>query len=514
MLSISKDLVIKIAKSLTFVLSIIFFSFLIFRLDSLNHKVEAVSETRYLRNSTSTVNGLSAFELGTSQTSTSTSTTHTSSTGNGNQNLVVYFGIRVWERSSSGVETEITSGSPVAQVSRSIDGSGIQSSIWTPPTIDLTNTDSLIVRVYIQTGTQGWNQGGTLSNFSTEQLGALSLQASQWTVYYFTERTSFSGTPASSRSSTGTFYWGSATHNSRIENFSYSSPITTIGTEGTQVSDIYANSNDTYIGGAFTFVRNESTGAITSIKLTQTGTVASSNLTDLRLYYKQESTCSSTIPVDATLFNTSPGTFSSGSSTVTGSMPISTSKTCLYVRLDIGSGASADETVEIEITNPSTDVITTGSSVEPATTIAINGTSTIVFQAIVAISIETDGTVDYGILPATESKSTIDLSDTQTIRNTGNVNIDLDIKSSNAIGGVDWTLGSNYGNDIFIHEYSNNSGSVWNKFLVADQYYALTSSALLPDETLNIDTKITVPSLTSDFVEKNITITILASESI
>ncbi len=289
----------------------------------------------------------------------------------------------------------------------------------------------------------------------------------------------------------------------------------TVDTTGTQVLEIQEGSQNAHIGGAFTFQRSTGSTTVTSITISNTGTILDSNLTDVRLYYKQEATCSSTIPIDASLFNSAGGTFSSGSSTVTGSMSIGTSQTCVYVRMDIGIGANIDDTLDIQIANPSTQVISSSGSVTPSTAVTISGTTTVIVQIIeVAISIETDGTVDYGILPATESKSTIDLSDTQTIRNTGNVNIDLDIKSSNAIGGVDWTLGSNYGNDIFIHEYSNNSGSVWNKFLVADQYYALTSQALLPDETLNIDTRITVPSLTSDFVEKNITITILASESI
>ncbi len=230
------------------------------------------------------------------------------------------------------------------------------------------------------------------------------------------------------------------------------------------------------------------------------------------MYYKQESTCSSSIPGDATLFNSSPGSFSSGFSTVTGTIPTTTSKVCVYARLDIGGSANLGETIELEITNPSTDVQTTANIVTPSSPVSISGTSTIAFQPIVSISIETDGDIDYGILPATESKSTIDLSDTQTIKNTGNVNINLSVKSTNALGGTSWTLGSNYGNNIFVHEYSSNSGSEWNKLLVADQYYTLTTG-LTPLNTQDVDFRITVPSLTTDYLEKNITITILATES-
>jgi hypothetical protein len=288
-----------------------------------------------------------------------------------------------------------------------------------------------------------------------------------------------------------------------------------VGSTGTQVLQVQEGTQNVHIGGAFTLQRETGSTTVTSITISNTGTIADSNLTDVRLYYKQEGTCSSTIPIDASLFNSTGGTFSSGSSTVTGSMTIGTSQTCVYVRMDVGTGANVDDTIEIQITNPSTQVVASAGTVTPSSAVTISGSTTIIVQVIdVAISIETDGTVDYGILPATESKSTIDLTDTQTIRNTGNVDIDLDIKSSNAIGGVDWTLGSNYGSDIFVHEYSNNSGSVWNKFLVANQYYTLTSSALTPDSTLDVDLRITVPSLTTDYQEKSITLTILATESI
>lgn len=182
-------------------------------------------------------------------------------------------------------------------------------------------------------------------------------------------------------------------------------------------------------------------------------------------------------------------------------MSVGTSQVCLYVELDVSSDANIGDTIEIQITNPSTQVVASLGTVSPSSPVAINGTTTIDATGIVSISIETDGDIDYGILPATESKSTIDLSDTQTIKNTGNVNINLSVKSTNALGGTSWTLGSNYGNNIFVHEYSSNSGSEWNKFLVADQYYTLTTG-LTPLNTQDVDFRITVPSLTTDYLEK------------
>lgn len=92
-------------------------------------------------------------------------------------------------------------------------------------------------------------------------------------------------------------------------------------------------------------------------------------------------------------------------------MSVGTSQVCLYVELDVSSDANIGDTIEIQITNPSTQVVASLGTVSPSSPVAINGTTTIDAMGIVSISIETDGDIDYGILPATESKSTIDLSD-------------------------------------------------------------------------------------------------------
>ncbi|PKN02738.1 hypothetical protein CVU76_01740 [Candidatus Dojkabacteria bacterium HGW-Dojkabacteria-1] len=511
MLSVSKDFVLKIVKTSALVFISFFLSFFLSSLNPLVKPVEATSETRYFRGDTQTVNGLSAYQLGTAQSNTRR-TTFYQLTGDGGSSLVTW-GIRVWKRTSGGVETEITSGSPVATVERSGNGAGTQLGYWSPPPTILNTTDSIVIRVYIQVGTSGWQQGGTPPVFTTNQLGNTLLGQEEWTVIYYTTRTSRTTGGQAGRYTQGDFDWGTSTYNSRIENFTHYTPTTTVGTSGTQNSQTYPNTNDFNIGGSFTFVRNEGSGNVTSITISHTGSVSSSNLSDLKLYYKQESSCSTSKPVDATLFNSTPGSFSSGSSTVTGSMSVGATQTCLYVQLDIGSGAQIGETIEIQITNPSTQVTVASGVVTPATAVVITGTTTIAEAPIVSISIETDGDIDYGILPATESRSTIDLSDTQTIKNTGNVNIDLQIKSTNAFGGVPWELSSTYGNDTFVHEYSTDSGSLWNKFFISDQYFSLISG-LTPTSTQNVDFRITVPSLTTDYLEKNITITILATESI
>lgn len=319
-------------------------------------EVLAVTETRYMRSDTQTINSLSAYQLGTTQTSSSLSTTVSSPTGNGQQDQTVYWGIRVWQRNSAGTETELTSGTPVAQVSRT-SGVGIQSATWTAPSTTLATTDSIVVRVYIQVGTGGWQQGGTIADFTSEQLGSTRLDNQTWTIYYYTEYYTFSSTPASRRYTSGTFHWGASSTDSRITNFTHSVPIVTVGTTGTQRLAAHAGDSNIYIGGAFTFIADQSSTNVTSITVSNTGTVADSDLSNLILYYKQEATCSTSVPVDATQFNSTAGSFSSGSSTVTGTMAVGTAQVCVYARLNVGSGAAVDETIEIEITDPSSDVL-------------------------------------------------------------------------------------------------------------------------------------------------------------
>lgn len=153
-------------------------------------------------------------------------------------------------------------------------------------------------------------------------------------------------------------------------------PTVTVGTTGTQVTSTDQNTSNLYIGGAFTFVRNVTSTSVTSITVSETGTISDANISGLILHYKQEATCSTSIPGDATQFNSTPGTFSSGSSTVTGSMTVGTSQICMYVEVDIGA-ASGGNTIEIQITNPSTQVSVAVGAVSPATAVAISGTTTV-----------------------------------------------------------------------------------------------------------------------------------------
>jgi hypothetical protein len=130
--------------------------------------------------------------------------------------------------------------------------------------------------------------------------------------------------------------------------------------------------------------------------------------------------------------------------------------------------------------------------------------------AIISISIITDKTVNYGILDFGGSKSTIQTLDTQTVKNEGNMAEDLTIKTTNAIGGVGWTLGAAVGTNVYVHEFSINAGVGWTKFVIPDSYQAMVSNIGV-SATQIFDLRLTAPNL-SDAILKAISITIMASQ--
>ncbi len=129
---------------------------------------------------------------------------------------------------------------------------------------------------------------------------------------------------------------------------------------------------------------------------------------------------------------------------------------------------------------------------------------------VISVTITTDGTISYGILNFGGQKSTIDVSDTQTAKNDGNIAEDFTITTSNAAGGTGWTLGSSSGINVFVHEFSTTGGSSWIKFTTADSYQSFVTN-VAANTTQNFDLRVTTPS-SSDAVSKTITVTILATQ--
>ena len=173
-------------------------------------------ETRYFTRNSVTVNDLSCYELRLTQTGTALSISINSYSGS--VSVTQYLGIRVYKRTSAGVETEITSG--VSAIA-SGDASGIISATWACPSTALNSTDSIVVRVYGDSFTPPTTLRGT---WTTQQLNALSLDAATWTVYYYLRR-------VYDLKYDETYYYFSldtATYNSRIENFTWTPVVVVV----------------------------------------------------------------------------------------------------------------------------------------------------------------------------------------------------------------------------------------------------------------------------------------------
>ena len=125
-----------------------------------------------------------------------------------------------------------------------------------------------------------------------------------------------------------------------------------------------------------------------------------------------------------------------------------------------------------------------------------------------------DGGVTYGSVAegGTASTTPSGLNDTQVVTNDGNVAEQINIKTSTAVGGTAWTVGSTASTDVFVHSFTTTTAYVWQILGVADTYETASSSVAVSG-TLNIDLKIDVPTSSTDTTEKTITVTVQAVEA-
>ena len=170
-------------------------------------------ETRYMRSDNQTVNGVTAYKLGTSESGTLVELWIA-------QSSTVYVGIRVSVIHSDGSETRLdTQASGVvimsagtAQTTTLSAGYSILNDVALSP------TDAIKVEVYGDTSNPPQS---LLATFITEQLGASKLNAATWTVYYRLRRTAKVGTVSNFY-----FRFGVSGDDSYITNFAWTSAIT------------------------------------------------------------------------------------------------------------------------------------------------------------------------------------------------------------------------------------------------------------------------------------------------
>lgn len=162
----------------------------------------------------------------------------------------------------------------------------------------------------------------------------------------------------------------------------------TVAAVGSQ-QNIDAGTNNAYIGGTFRIAGTVGTRDVTSIIINETGTIdALNNLKNIKLFYDLDTTtldCSSQSygGAEPQFGSTVAGGFSAANGSATFSpgtgVTISPTQTmCVYVVVDVQAGANPGDTIEVQITNPTTDVVATGSPViSPATAVLLPGTTVV-----------------------------------------------------------------------------------------------------------------------------------------
>ena len=128
----------------------------------------------------------------------------------------------------------------------------------------------------------------------------------------------------------------------------------------------------------------------------------------------------------------------------------------------------------------------------------------------IAVSIS-DGSIAYGTIALNSSESTLDLSDTQTVSNDGNVAENFSVEGADASGSsVTWTLSTAPGSDAFEHEFSNDGGTGWTALTTS---YQTLASNIAASATTSLDLRIDMPTATTDYSEHSTTVTVMASAS-
>lgn len=159
----------------------------------------------------------------------------------------------------------------------------------------------------------------------------------------------------------------------------------TVSTTGSQAANLNSGDAAQHIGGGSTvaFQLRMSTTAVNvnTVKLTeQGGSITLSDLTSQKLYYESASTCT---------YNGSESnvTASPSGETVTFSLtgvqaPIAPNYLCLYYVFDLdGTNAVGGETIDIEITNPSTDIVLASGQNTDTAAKQLTGTTTVLPDA-------------------------------------------------------------------------------------------------------------------------------------
>ena len=139
------------------------------------------------------------------------------------------------------------------------------------------------------------------------------------------------------------------------------------------------------------------------------------------------------------------------------------------------------------------------------TTYSVVPQVTMASSAVISVVLTSDGTVAYGLIAPGGTTSTIALSDSQVAQNDGDVTADFNIKGQNTA--CPWTLSGSAGSDQYKHEYSTTTGSFWGTLTTS---YQMMSSGVAASADVDLDLRITVPTVTACFTQQSTDVTIQA----
>lgn len=169
----------------------------------------------------------------------------------------------------------------------------------------------------------------------------------------------------------------------------------TVSTAGAQVASIIRNTTNNYLGGTFTFITSVSAATVTSIKISDIGTiVANNNLNNVKLFGDSGGAITGVYePGLDTQIGATQITFSATEDTTFSGLSLSVSTTAIYIYavVDIDLDPVVGQTIEIQISNPSTDIIVTGASNSDTLAKAIAGAT------IVANPYQSTGTLESAV---------------------------------------------------------------------------------------------------------------------
>jgi hypothetical protein len=150
----------------------------------------------------------------------------------------------------------------------------------------------------------------------------------------------------------------------------------------------------------------------------------------------------------------------------------------------------------------------TGMTVWGATTATISATVT---ARNISINQTSDGSITYGTVNLSESTSTdpAGINDTETFNNNGS-QAKFNIKTSGATGGTAWTAAATADSDQFVHSFTTTTSPTW-QILDTQDTYETASSTVDSGVDLNVYMKIDMPTASTDYVQKTITVTVQAA---